>query len=181
MQFSIWWPQKFLDFVKNWACGGRLKMATLIYYPISQQLFSNAHNLGLEWTFWGFSWLITTVWSLAIWWAQKFLNFGQISACGGCLKRATDKAFWLIFSNHHNFGLEWTFWTFSVLKMIVLSLAIWWAHKLLDLGLIGPCGGCSNRVPIKADFAIFQGGLLFVDFTLACCQPNVVINHKNTH
>ena len=30
----------------------------------------------------------------------------------------------LIFSNHHNFGLEWTFWTFSVLKMIVLSLAI---------------------------------------------------------
>ena len=24
----------------------------------------------------------------------------------------------------HNFGLEWTFWTFSVLKMIVLSLAI---------------------------------------------------------
>ena len=28
------------------------------------------------------------------------------------------------FSNHHNLGLEWTFWTFSVLKMIVLSLAI---------------------------------------------------------
>ena len=40
-------------------------------------------------------------------------------------------------------------------------------------------GSCSNRVPIKADFAIFQGecGLLFKDFTLSCCQPNVVINH----
>ena len=28
------------------------------------------------------------------------------------------------FQNNHNLGLEWTFWTFSVLKMIVLSLAI---------------------------------------------------------
>ena len=41
-------------------------------------------------------------------------------------------------------------------------------------------GGCSNRVPKKADFATFEGGLLFVDFTLACCQPNIVINRKNT-
>ena len=24
-------------------------------------------------------------------------------------------------------------------------------------------------------------GLLFVDFTVACCQPNVVIDRKNTH
>ena len=28
------------------------------------------------------------------------------------------------FFKPHNLGLEWTFWTFSVLKMIVLSLAI---------------------------------------------------------
>ena len=28
------------------------------------------------------------------------------------------------FSNHHNLGLKFTFWTFSLLKMIVLSLAI---------------------------------------------------------
>ena len=40
----------------------------------------------------------------------------------------TVMAFWPIlpcpFLNPHNLGLEWTFWTFSVLKMIVLSLAI---------------------------------------------------------
>ena len=55
-------------------------------------------------------------------------NFSPISACGSCLKRATVKAFWPIlpypFSDPHILGLEWTFWTFSVLKMIVLSLAI---------------------------------------------------------
>ena len=88
-KFSIWWPQKFLDFVKNWARGGRLKMATLIYCTVSQQLFSNAHNLGLEWTFWGFSGLKTIVWSLAFWWTHKFLNFVKNWARGGRLKMAT--------------------------------------------------------------------------------------------
>ena len=39
-------------------------------------------------------------------------------------KDGNQQGILLIFSNHHNFGLEWTFWTFSVLKMIVLSLAI---------------------------------------------------------
>ena len=99
--------------------------------PHSVPIFSNAHNLGLEWTFWTISGLKTIVWSLAIWWAQKFLNFGPICACGSCLKRAPVKAFWLIlpnlFLNPHNFGLEWTFWIFSVLKRIVLSL-----HWLCD-------------------------------------------------
>ena len=51
-----------------------------------------------------------------------------ICACGFCSNRATVKAFWPIsphlFSNPHSFGLEWTFWTFSVLKMNNLSLAI---------------------------------------------------------
>ena len=55
-------------------------------------------------------------------------------------------------------GLEQTFGTFSVLKMIVLSLAIWWTHKYFAFGLICARGGCSNRVPIKADFATFKGG-----------------------
>ena len=40
------------------------------------------------------------------------------------------------FSKSHNFGLERTFWTFSVLKIIVLSLAIRWAQKYFDFGLI---------------------------------------------
>ena len=104
----------------------------------------------------------TIIWSLAFWWTHKFLNFGQICACGHCLKRVTVKVFWLILphplSNSHNLGLEWTFWTFSVLKMIVLSLAIWWAQKYFDFGLICACGGCSNRVTVRADFAIFWGG-----------------------
>ena len=76
-------------------------------------------------------------------------------------------------SNPCNLGLEWTFWTFSVLKIIVLSLAIWWTLKYFAFGLICACGVCSNRVTVGADFAIFWGGLLFEDFTLACCQPNV--------
>ena len=31
---------------------------------------------------------------------------GPILVCGSCLKRVTDKAFGLIFSNHHNFGVD---------------------------------------------------------------------------
>ena len=145
---------------------------------------------------------------LAWWWAQKNLHFGHssqsykrlkfrpkaplcrgfdfglICACGSCSKRATIKAFWPIsphlFFKPLSFCLEWTFWTFSVLKMIVLSLAIWWAQKYFAFDLICPCGGCSNRVPIRADFAIFQGGVTFCSFTLACCQPNVVNKCTNT-
>ena len=33
----------------------------------------------------------------------------------------------------------------------------------------------------KGRFCYLLGGLLFVDFTLACCQPVVVINRKYTH
>ena len=36
-------------------------------------------------------------------------------------------------------------------------------------------------VTIRADFLSFEGGILFVDFTLVCCQPDVVNNRKNTH
>ena len=90
--------------------------------------FSNPHNLGLERTFRTFSVLEMIVLSLAILWAQKYFDVGLICACGGCSNRATVKAFWPIlphlFSNPHNCGREWTFWTFPVLKMIVLSLAI---------------------------------------------------------
>ena len=54
----------------------------------------------------------------------EFLRFGPICALGSCTKRGTVKKFWLIFSTSYNFGIERTFWKFSVLKMIVLSLAI---------------------------------------------------------
>ena len=127
--------------------------------------FSNPHNFGPERTFWTFSVLKMIVLSLAIQWTKKYFDFGLIYVCGSCSNRATIKAFQPIlrhlFSNPHNFGLGWTFWTFSVLKMIVLSLAIWWAQKYFDFGLICAWVGCSNRVPIKADFAIFWGGGYF--------------------
>ena len=54
-------------------------------------------------------------------------------------------------------------------------MAIWWSQKYFSFGLI--CA-CSNRVTVRTDFAIFEGWLLFVDFTLACWQPNVVNNRK---
>ena len=47
-------------------------------------------------------------------------------------------------SNPNNFGLEWSFMIFSVLKMIALSLAIWWAHQFL--GLICAWGSCLKTV-----------------------------------
>ena len=75
-----------------------------------------------------------------------------------CLKRVPVKAFWSIlqrlFSNPHNFGLEWTFWTVSVLKIIVLSLSIWLAQTYFDVGLMCACGGGLNRVAIKAFWPI---------------------------
>ena len=136
--------------------------------------------------------IITWAWSglfghflCSKWFSCHWLSDGHINILMLALFKSVAKVFWPIsphhFSNPHNFGLEWTFWLFSVLKMIVLSLAIWWAHKYFSFGLICACGGCSNRVPIKADFATFKGGILFVDFTLVCCQPNGVINRKNTH
>ena len=141
---------EIFDFATICGRGDRLKRVTLIYYPISQQLFSNPHNSGLQWTFWTFSLLKIIVWSLAFRWSQKFLHFGPICARDNCLKRGTVNKFWLIFSNPHNFGPERTFWTFSVLKMIVLSLAIQWTKKYFDFGLIYVCGSCSNRATIKA-------------------------------
>ena len=54
-----------------------------------------------------------------------YLMGTEILAHGSCLKRVAGKAFWTIlpclFSNPHNLGLEWTFWTFSALKMIVMG------------------------------------------------------------
>ena len=176
------WSQKFLNFGPICARDNCLKRGTVNKFWL---IFSNPHNFGPERTFWTLSVLKMIVLSLAIQWTKKYFDFGLIYVCGSCSNRATIKAFQPIlrhlFSNPHNFGLGWTFWTFSVLKMIVLSLAIWWAQKYFDFGLICAWVGCSNRVPIKADFAIFWGGLLLVDFTLACCQPNVFTNRKYTH
>ena len=131
-------------------------------------IFSIHHNFGLEWTIWTFSVLKMIVLSLAIWWADIYFEVGLIWACGGCSHRGTIKVFLPILPHHflnpHNFGLEWTFRTFSVLKVIVLSLAIRWAHKNFSFGLICACGSCSISVPIKADLATFEGGLLFCRF-----------------
>ena len=70
------------------------------------------------------------------------------------------------------------FWTFSVLKMIVLSLAFCWAQKYFNFGL-----NCAW----VADFAIFQGegGVTFHRFYFGmfptkCCPwtptpPNILV------
>ena len=61
--------------------------------------------------------------------------------------------------------------------MIVLSLAIWWAHKYFAFGLICAFGGCSNRVTIRA---IFQGGVTFCRFYFGMLPTksfNRLINH----
>ena len=82
--------------------------------------------------------------------------------------RLFKEAFWPFlphpFSNPHNLGLEWTFWTFSVLKMNGLPWAIRWAQKYFDFGLICACGGCSNSVTIRAVFDILRGGFTFCGF-----------------
>ena len=130
---------------------------------------------------------------------NRNLNFVPICACGCCLKRvpvnffgfgpnlcprqlfkegnhqALMNNFALIFpSNSYNLGLVWTIWTFSMLNIFVLSFAIWWAPNLFDFCPFFALGSCSKR-------GGFEGGLLFVHFTLACCQPNVVINPFYTY
>ena len=124
--------------------------------------------------------------SLAIRWAHKLLDLGLIGPCGGCSNRATVKAFWPIsshiFSNPHNFGLIWTFWNFHCSKWLSCHWLSDMHRNILILALFVP-GQMFKQGTHKGRFCHLSrpGGLLFVDFTLACCQPNVVFNHKNTH
>ena len=89
------WFLKFFDFVKFWCCNGRLKEGTLKKNHFWGNFFSNAHNLGPNRAFWTFSVLSTLFWSLAWWWAQKFLNSDLFCARGGCSKRVPVKPFFL--------------------------------------------------------------------------------------
>ena len=98
MLLATCWFLKFLDSVKFWCRNGRLKEATLKKTHFCHNFFSNAHNLGPNWAFWTFSVLSTLVWSLAWWWAQKFLNFDLYCARGGRSKRVPVKPFLPILS-----------------------------------------------------------------------------------
>ena len=78
------------------------------------------------------------------------------------------------FSNPHNLVLDFLD-IFSAQNDFLVSgylmgteIILFWLYLCL-----GGCG-CSNIVHVKEDFAFFRGerGLLFVDFTLVCCQPN---------
>ena len=72
-----------------------------------------------------------------------------------------------LFSKPHNLGLEGTFWTFSVLKIIVRSMAFCWAQKIMNFNLICACGSCSKRLPVKTFWPILP--YLFSNpITLAC-------------
>ena len=134
------WFLKFFDFVKFWCRNGRLKEGTLKKDHFRHNFFSNAHNLGPNWAFWTFSVLSTLVWSLAWWWAQKFLNFDLICARGSCLKSVPVNIFSRILSIHFQMTISqaWNglFQKFQSLELIVLIV-------------------------------------IFVDFTLACYQPNI--------
>ena len=135
-------------------------------------------ELGLEWTFWTFSVLKMIVLLLAIWWAQIFLKLGLICAWCSCWKRVTVKLQWMI------------------LPQLFLQTPITWAWSRLlrrfqSLTYL-PCLGslvCTASLCVLPDLCRWQlleegrfwGGLLVVDFTLACCQPNIVINHFFTY
>ena len=113
----------------------------------------------------------------------EIFEFRLNLCCGSCLKRHFGRFCHTLFSNPHNLGLEWTVWTFSVLKMNGLPWAIRWAQKYFDFGLICACGGCSNRVTVRADFAIFWGGVTFRRFYFGMLPTKCshYINLKNTH
>ena len=70
--------------------------------------------------------------SLTLWWLFKVGN-----------RQALMDDFAAIFPwNPCNLGLEWTFWTFSVLKIIILSLPVWWTLKFCDSSPFWSCGSC---------------------------------------
>ena len=98
MLLATCWFLKFCDFVKIWGRNGRLKEATLKKDHFWGNFFSDAHNLGPNRAFWTFSVLSTLVWSLAWWWAQKFLNSDLFCARGGRSKRVPVKPFLPILS-----------------------------------------------------------------------------------
>ena len=68
--------------------------------------------------------------NLTLWWLFKVGN-----------RPALWKDFAAIFpSNSCNLGLECTFWTFSVLKIIIFLLPVWWTLKLCDSSPFWSCG-----------------------------------------
>ena len=117
--------------------------------------------------------------------AKKF-DLGLNCACGSCSKRASVNAVWLIllqfcFQTSITWACNGLFGHFQCSKWLS---CYWLSHghgNILIMVLFVPVVAVQTGYPWRQILLFFEGGLLLVDFTLACCQPNVFTNRKYTH
>ena len=79
----------------------------------------------------------------AICWTPKFLDLGLICAKGSCLRFKESNFASIVPFNPCNLGLEWHIWILSKLKIIVFSVAFWWAINFFDFCPMCALGRCS--------------------------------------
>ena len=141
-QFPPWWAQNFLNFIKICACSIRLNRDLSFNGTFCHNLFLNPYNLDLEWTFGTFLVLKMAFWWTQKFFnfnlisacgscSKRFpvkvfgptlphLFFKPPSLWPGLdfldIFSAQNDFLVIQTSNSYNWGLEWTFWTFSMLN-----------------------------------------------------------------